>query len=342
VLLSAIGIEVTLILSRERFSFSISELWTHAAVFAIVAFAIDSTAEALRKARRSAERSAERLEDFNVELEQQMEQIQTLSDDLQRSNLSLAKARDEAESASQAREEMLAIVAHDLRNPLNVVMMTTRLVADYGLSGQERDQLLGVMLRAAQRMNRLIEDLLEVVRQDSGKMKLVLEDVPAASILSQTAEMFQVTAVEKGLSLRVQPTPLELIVSADAERIVQVMSNLVGNALKFVPSGGSIVLECERRAAEAVFGVVDSGPGIPPDDLDKLFEKFWQRRRSDKRGVGLGLAIARGIVEAHAGHIWAESTYGKGASFLFTLPAVDQRITDVYAPKTELSAASAM
>jgi signal transduction histidine kinase len=88
--------------------------------------------------------------------------------------------------------------------------------------------------------------------------------------------------------------------------------------------------------------VVDSGPGIPPDDLDKLFEKFWQRRRSDKRGVGLGLAIARGIVEAHAGHIWAESTYGKGASFLFTLPAVDQRITDVYAPKTELSAASAM
>jgi signal transduction histidine kinase len=328
VILSAIGIEATLILSTGRFRFSVAELWLHAVLFAIVAWAIDSTAEALRKARRDAERSAAHLEDLNVELEQQMEQIQLLSDDLQRTNRSLASARDVAEDASRAREEMLAVVAHDLRNPLNVVMMTTKLFADTEPSGERRDQLLGIMLRASQRMNRLIEDLLEVVRQENGKMKLNVEDVSAASILAQTAEMFQTTAAEKGISLRVEDTPPGLEVSADAERIMQVMSNLVGNALKFVARGGSIVLKCESKGAEAIFSIADSGPGIAGEDIDRLFEKFWQRRRSDRRGVGLGLAIARGIVETHGGRIWVESRIGDGSTFYFTLPVASEHGKD--------------
>jgi signal transduction histidine kinase len=329
VALSAIGIEATLIFSSGRFRFSIAELWIHAALFAIVAFAIDSTAEALRKARREAERSAEHLEDLNVELEQQMEHIQTLSEDLHRSNLSLAAARDVAEDASRAREEMLAIVAHDLRNPLNLLMMTTHLFADGKSAGETRDQLLGVMRRAAQRMNRLIEDLLEVVRQESGKMSVDVADVSVQSVLDQTAEMFQTTATEKGVSLLVGKTSPGLAMWADAERIIQVMSNIVGNALKFVPRGGQIVIKSEQRGSEVVFSVADSGPGIAREDLDKLFEKFWQRRRTDKRGVGLGLAIARGIVEAHGGRIWAESAVGAGTTFFFTLPAVTHRGDDL-------------
>jgi signal transduction histidine kinase len=324
VVLSAIGIEATLILSHGRFRFSVGELWLHAAIFAVVAWAIDSTTEALRRARRDAERTARHLEDLNVEVEQQMDQLQMLSEDLQQSNRSLAAARDVAEAASRAREEMLAVVAHDLRNPLNVVMMTTQLFVDTQPSGEKRDQLAGVILRSAQRMNRLIEDLLEVVRVENGNMKLNVEKVSAASLLAQAAEMFQTTAAEKGISLRVEAAPPSLAVSADSERIMQVLSNIVGNALKFVSRGASVVLKCELKGTEAIFSVADSGPGIDGEDLDKLFEKFWQRRRTDRRGVGLGLAIARGIVEAHGGRIWVESRIGDGSTFYFSLPAVIQ------------------
>jgi signal transduction histidine kinase len=324
VVLTVLAIEATLIFSRGRFTFTDAELWVHAAIFGIVALTIDSTTEALRKARRDAEGAAEHLEDLNVELEQQMEQIQMLSDDLHRTNVSLAAARDVAQDASHAREEMLGVVAHDLRNPLNLVMMTTRLFADTEPSGEKRDQLLAVIERAAQRMNRLIEDLLEVVRQESGPMRLDVGEVSVASLIAQTAEMFQSTAIEKGISLRVEECPPGLTVWGDSERIMQVMSNLVGNALKFVPRGGSVLLKCERRGTEAVFALTDSGPGIASEDLEKLFEKFWQRRRTDRRGVGLGLAIARGIVEAHGGRIWAESSVGVGSTFYVALPTVSQ------------------
>jgi signal transduction histidine kinase len=323
VVLSLVGIEVTLVWNGHL-THTDAHLWLHAAVFGIVAYALDSTTHALRKARQDAESASERLVDVNMELEQQVEEVQVLSEDLHDTNQSLAEARDAAEAASRAREEMLAIVAHDLRNPLNVVMIARGLLAETDSSGETRDQLLAVMQRATQRMNRLVEDLLEVVRQESGKMTLVLEEVRVADILEQTAEMCQATAIERNISLRVNEAPPDLLVTADEERILQVMSNLVGNALKFVPSGGSVVLECQRKGTEAVFSVVDSGPGIAPEDLDRLFEKFWQRRRADTRGVGLGLAIARGIVEAHGGRIWAESHVGSGSRFYFTLPVVTE------------------
>jgi signal transduction histidine kinase len=328
VVLSLGSIE-TILVWNGHLTHTDAHVWLHAAVFAIVAYAIDSTTHALRKARHDAEQASERLVDVNMELEAQMEEVQTLSEDLNKTNQCLADARDAAEAASHAREEMLAVVAHDLRNPLNVVMLARGLLAENDTSGERRKQLLAVMQRATQRMNRLVEDLLEVVRQESGKMTLVLEAVPVADILEQTAEMCGATAIEQNISLDVREAPPDLMVTADEERILQVMSNLVGNALKFVPRGGRVVLECERKGTEAVFSVADTGPGIPPEDLDRLFEKFWQRRRADTRGVGLGLAIARGIVEAHGGRIWAESTLGKGATFYFTLPAATKRADDL-------------
>jgi signal transduction histidine kinase len=320
IVLSLLAIIVTLFLSTGELNLLHSRVWLHAVVFAIVAMAIDSTSEGFRKARLDAERHSDHLEDVNVELEQQMEEVQVLSEHLQETNQSLAVARDAAEEASRAREEMLAVVAHDLRNPLNVVMMTTRLISENGLPDEKRAELLGITQRAAKRMNRLIEDLLEVVRQESGQMKLDVEEVSVASLIAQTAEMFQAAAVEKSVRFDVRECRPGLIVRGDAERIMQVLSNLVGNALKFVPRGGSVALECQDQGVDAVFSVADSGPGIAREDLDKLFEKFWQRRRSDRRGVGLGLAIARGIVEAHGGRIWAESRVGFGSTFYFTLP----------------------
>ncbi|HEV7595260.1 MAG TPA: HAMP domain-containing sensor histidine kinase, partial [Gemmatimonadaceae bacterium] len=338
VILSTFAIEAAVILNGHL-PHGEAGVWLHVAVFAIVAYAIDSSTHALHTARRDAEHSAERLVEVNMELEQQVEEVQVLSEDLHSTNQSLADARDVAENASRARAEMLAIVAHDLRNPLNVVMIARGLLADKEFSVERRDQLLAVMQRATQRMNRLVEDLLEVVRQESGKMTLVLEEASVTHILEQTVEMCGGTAREHDISLEVHEAPQDLLVIADEERIMQVMGNLVGNALKFVPRGGSVVLECERKGDEAVFAVIDSGPGIPPEDLEHLFEKFWQRRRSDHRGVGLGLAIARGIIEAHGGRIWAESTVGSGSTFYFTLPAVKQpdanALPDVDAPMVE-------
>jgi signal transduction histidine kinase len=339
VVLSVVAIELTMVWNGHV-AHTHAGVWLHAAIFAIVAYAIDSSTNALHRARHDAESASERLVDVNMELEQQMEEVQVLSEDLHNTNQSLAEARDAAEAASRAREEMLAIVAHDLRNPLNVVMIARGLLAETDLAGERRDQLLSVMQRATLRMNRLVEDLLEVVRQESGKMTLVLEEVPVADILEQAVEMCQATAAERNISLRVNQAPPDLLVTADKERILQVMSNVVGNALKFVSRGGTVVLDCERKGTEAIFSVVDSGPGIAPADLDRLFEKFWQRHRTDNRGVGLGLAIARGIVEAQGGRIWAESEVGSGSTFYFTLPAVTERSTEADALETEASAVS--
>ena len=294
--------------------------WIYAALFAVVAFTIDAGSEALRQARRVAELRSEQLTTVNMRLKEQMEEVQTLSEHLSETNRSLEAARDEAQAASRAREEVLAIVAHDLRNPLNLVMMTTQLFIDLEPSGDRRKDLLGVIDRSAHRMNRLIEDLLEVVRIEGGRLAFDVRAVTAETILVQTEELFQFAAAQKGVSLIVEKVSPELTVSADAERVLQAMGNLVGNALKFVERGGTIRLGCAAEGAQLRFAVADSGPGMAPSQLERLFEKFWQARR-DRRGVGLGLTIARGIVEAHGGRIWADSRVGEGSTFYFTLPA---------------------
>jgi signal transduction histidine kinase len=308
----------------DRSASTTGEPWIYALLFAVIAFTIDSSSQALRRARADAERRSAELEALNKQLAEHMEEVQALSEHLNDVNASLAEARDDALDASRAREEVLAVVAHDLRNPLNLVMMTAQLFSEIEPSPEQRQHLLDVMLRASRRMNRLIEDLLEVVRIDAGRLTLDLKAVPATSILAQTAEMFQFAANQKGVSLIVDDASPDARVSADEERVVQAMGNLVGNALKFVDREGRVRLQCVRDGGQLRFAVIDSGQGMTPDQLERLFEKFWQARRSDRRGVGLGLTIARGIVEAHGGRIWAESRLGRGSSFYFTLPAAQQ------------------
>jgi signal transduction histidine kinase len=300
------------------------EPWIYALLFTVIALTIDSSSQALRRARRDAERRSAELEALNKQLAEHMEEGQALSEHLNDVNASLAEARDAAVEASRAREEVLAVVAHDLRNPLNLVMMTAQLFSEIEPSPEQRQHLLDVMLRASRRMNRLIEDLLEVVRMDAGRLTLDLKPVPATSILAQTAEMFQCAANQKGVSLIVDDASRDVRACADEERVVQAMGNLVGNALKFVDREGRVRLQCVHDSGQLRFAVIDSGPGMKPEQLDRLFEKFWQARRSDRRGVGLGLTIARGIVEAHGGRIWAESRVGQGSSFYFTLPEARQ------------------
>jgi signal transduction histidine kinase len=180
---------------------------------------------------------------------------------------------------------------------------------------------LEILRRAADGMNRLIQDLLEVARIESGQ-GLTIEPGRrnVALLLADACELFQQPAEEKGLRLECSSPPEDLAIHADRDRLLQVMSNLIGNALKFTDEGG-ITVRAERMGEDVRVSVSDTGPGIPEGDRVHLFERFWQARQSRRGGAGLGLAITKGIIEAHGGRIWVESEVGRGTTFFFTLPA---------------------
>jgi signal transduction histidine kinase len=169
-------------------------------------------------------------------------------------------------------------------------------------------------------MDGLIDDLLEVSRVDRGALALDLQEHAPGALVAQAADMLRPLAESAGLALHVRADAAGAVVRADDRRIVQVLSNLVGNAVKFTPAPGAVELVTEAGDEECRISVRDTGPGIPADQVPHLFGAFWQARHADRRGLGLGLAIARGIVEAHGGRIWAESEAGRGTTFTFTLP----------------------
>ncbi len=242
-----------------------------------------------------------------------------------RAALAVENARlfNEAQQATRARDEMLAVVAHDLRNPLNTIYMSAGVLLEDRLgnvsNAPERRQI-EIIQRAAETMNGLIQDLLDVQRLDSGRLTVepCVERVPnfvreALDLLRPLAEA-QSISLEERLSEDLPP------VLADSSRIQQVLSNLIGNAIKFTPAGGRVCVRVEADDREVRIGVADNGAGIPAEQLPHIFGHFWQANQNDRRGIGLGLVIAKGIVEAHNGRIWVESRLGEGSTFFFTLP----------------------
>jgi PAS domain S-box-containing protein len=233
-----------------------------------------------------------------------------------------ARLFHEAQQATRARDEMLAVVAHDLRNPLNTMSMSCSLLLE-SASASDRpmeQKQLTIMRRAAERMNRLIHDLLDVKRIEQGRLSVDPRSETMSAIVRDAIDMLRPLATAQALTLESEvPEDLPRIL-ADAPRIQQVLSNLVGNAIKFTPRGGRITLRAQFESSEVRLAVIDTGPGIPADQLPHIFSRFWQARRRDDRGIGLGLAIARGIVEAHQGRIWVESRVGEGSAFYFTVP----------------------
>src|SRR5918999_1334436 len=230
-----------------------------------------------------------------------------------------ARLFHEAQQATRARDEMLAVVAHDLRNPLNTVSMSCSLLLE-SASGGERpmeQKQLTIMRRATERMNRLIQDLLDVKRIEQGRLAVEPRPERMSAILRDAVDMLRPLADAQALALESEiPDDLPRVL-ADPSRIQQELSNLVGNAIKFTPRGGSITLRARPEVSEICLTVMDTGAGIPADQLPHIFGRFWQGKRTDKRGIGLGLAIARGIVEAHRGRIWVESQVGQGSRFYF-------------------------
>ncbi|HEX2188486.1 MAG TPA: ATP-binding protein [Longimicrobiaceae bacterium] len=223
-----------------------------------------------------------------------------------------------AQEAMQARDDVLAVVAHDLRNPLSTIRMAAEMLLESAEPVQRRPA--EIIHRSAERANRLIQDLLEVTRIERGKLSLDLRPDALDPLLDEAVAMLRPLATARSVALEKEtPTGLPKVVM-DGTRILQVISNLVGNAIKFTPEGGRITVRAEPAEGEVRVAVADTGQGISPEQLPHVFGRFWQASDADQRGIGLGLSIARGIAEAHGGRIWVESTLGEGTTFYFTLP----------------------
>jgi PAS domain S-box-containing protein len=229
------------------------------------------------------------------------------------------EAKEKAEAAVRVRDETLGIVSHDLRNPLTKVALSADLLVD--ASAADQVDLIATIRDAARQMERLIEDLLDVARLEAGRFSVIKEMIEPAGIVREACDSHESLAARKELKIVCTvDEPLGRI-CADRGRLLQVFGNLIGNALKFTPPRGTITIEARAERGEVIFRVSDSGPGIPEADLSQVFRPYWQAKKTAHMGAGLGLAIVRGIVEAHGGRVWAQNMPGDGARFTFTIPA---------------------
>jgi PAS domain S-box-containing protein len=231
-----------------------------------------------------------------------------------------ARLHDTVRASLRARDEMVGVVSHDLRNPVAAVKMLSRtlLLSDNGGS-QERESI-ALISQAAEQMDALIRDLLDVNRLDAGKLAIAPVPVDPSDLLADSLQTLRPLVAEKGISLELQSEADLPKVMADRERIQQTLSNLIGNAIKFSSSGSTIVVSAVRHPDGVAITVLDAGSGITPEQLPRVFDRYWQSSRTDRQGAGLGLAIAKGIVETHGGRIWIESKPGDGTKASFTLP----------------------
>jgi len=228
----------------------------------------------------------------------------------------------QAQEALRAREDLLAIVSHDLRNPLGVVLASTALLLKANLPTDKQERArrqVEAIQRAGNRMNRLIRDLLDFASIQAGRLSVSKNPQDVAAMVSEVLEVMEPLAAPKSLRLTAEVAS-GLAIRCDHDRVIQLFSNLIGNAIKFTPDGGLITVRAAPDAEVVRFAVADTGPGISADELPHVFDRYYQAQRKNRDGIGLGLSIARGIVEAHGGRIWVESEEGQGSTFFFTLP----------------------
>jgi PAS domain S-box-containing protein len=226
--------------------------------------------------------------------------------------------------AVRARDDILAVVSHDLGNPLSAIRIGVSLLLR---NAPARDleggwQHLAGIKHSVEQMERLVRDLLEIKRIEAGQLAMALEPIRPTILVASVEEMLSPLAAGKSIEIRSRIEPSLPHIKADRERMIQVLSNLIGNSIKFTQPGGHVELRADLVENEVVFSVSDNGPGIDASDIEHIFDRFWQARRSRHAGtsLGLGLAIVKGIVEAHGGRVWAESSNGNGTTIRFSLP----------------------
>jgi signal transduction histidine kinase len=211
------------------------------------------------------------------------------------------------------------MVAHDLRSPLCVIAMSAQMISETTGEAATREEAEEVS-RAASRMERLLTDLIDAARIEQGTLHVVKAQHDVGTFVTEVFRSYRQLFVAREIAFTVEVPGSAVVASFDHDRIVQVLSNLLGNTLKFTPAKGTVGLRAEQRGLDIEFEVRDSGPGIRPSELPHVFKRFWQIDSERRRGLGLGLHICETIVEAHGGRIWVESDFGNGAAFRFTLP----------------------
>lgn len=246
------------------------------------------------------------------------EDLRLFEEIAERVALAVANARlfARVEESNRSRDDILAVVSHDLRAPLASIVMASSLPPR---DAANTDRQFSIIRRNADQMSRLISDLLDFASIQAGRLAIERSWFAADQILVAGAEMFSATASERGVMLLTIPAePVELL--SDRDRVLQALANLVSNAVKVTPEGGRVELSAEPTSRTVIFHVRDHGPGIAPEDQPHIFERYWRGPKTSYRGHGLGLAIAKGIVEALGGHITVRSTPGKGSTFSFSVP----------------------
>lgn len=248
------------------------------------------------------------------------------ADDLRRSALENDLARQvlREQQAVRARDELVAVVSHDLRNPMTVIsmlcgMMQKAFSSDGPHTSRRISSAIDTMQQAAGRMNVLLEDLLDTSKIEAGRYTVKPVPLDVGQIFEEAYSLLAPLAMEKGIDLSFNAEP-GLHIQADPERLFQVLSNLIGNAIKFTPRQGNIGISAMTNGEEIVFCVRDSGEGIAPDQLPHVFDRYWTQTENNPTGSGLGLYITQGIVQAHGGRIEAQSELGRGSEFRFTVP----------------------
>jgi signal transduction histidine kinase len=271
--------------------------------------------EALRKERAGADQTLRK---------ERAEHVALLSRERQETDRDLLTERARSDDALAMRDEFLSVVSHDLRALLNTMVGFAALIQEGVLRENHVAQVLSHaqrIQRSGARMNRLIGDLIDVASIDSGMLAVTREVLDPAQVVTEAVDTFVVQAAASRVSVVAEIVPPSSVAAFDPARILQVLINLLSNALKFTPANGKVVVRVERLGDEILFSVSDTGVGSPTDKLTAVFDRFLQVTPNDRRGVGLGLYISKCIVQGHGGRIWAESRMGQGSTFYFTLPS---------------------
>lgn len=235
----------------------------------------------------------------------------------------LQTERVQSDGALANRDDFLGVVTHDLRDLLGGVVMSASVIAKIVGATEHAAPVnteIARIQRHAARANRLIADLVDIASIDAGRLSMLPGPGDLQSLLHEAGDEFRLSATAKRIDLVVERDGTALPAQFDHARLFQVIGNLIANAIKFSPGGTRITLRAERRGDHVQCAVSDQGEGIPAEQIEKVFERFVQVNEHERRGLGLGLFIAKRIVEAHGGRIWAESTPGQGTSVRFTIP----------------------
>jgi signal transduction histidine kinase len=272
------------------------------------------------------------------------DELAQFSDAFNRSALALSKMEEERLQLDKAKSEFLSITSHELRTPITPLKAQLQMLQQeyFGTLNEKQKESVKVILRNAERLNKIIEDFLEISRIEAARLKFAFKKTNLQETIQETVQFMEGFAKEKNISLIVNAEALPII-EADPDRISQVLRNLLHNAIKFSPSNSSIEIHAETQKDHVRFSVKDQGVGLTAEDQIRVFEPFYQVEKTLSRnygGTGLGLTICRGIVEAQKGKIWVEGKPGEGCTFFFTVPLIPiaevEPIKVLFSAKTEI------